>query len=247
MTKGVQSARTTLTVIEEVGRKQPVGVSELARSLGLPKTTVQRSLVTLCDAGWLICDDGSQWSLSAKVADLGRLASGNRLREAALPVMRRLREETAETINLMAVEGDVVRLVETLDSSLPVRIVSRIGSHAPLHASGNGKAVLALLPDEAVESYIRRGLARHTPRTITDGQALAKELRAIRRRGYAVNRGEYEPDVASVAAAVVGATAPVGSVSVSLPAHRLNDGVIPELGRLVSGAAAEIGAALGRD
>jgi IclR family transcriptional regulator, acetate operon repressor len=122
-----------------------------------------------------------------------------------------------------------------------------LGQNLSLHASSNGKAVLAADPPEAVERYIARGLRQYTGTTITDPVALRAELARTRERGWAVNSGEWRPDVSAVAAAVVGeAGLPVASISVNVPTSRMTDDAQPVYGALVNEAAKRIGAALGR-
>lgn len=243
----MQSVRNALRVLEEVSMLQPVGVSELARRLGLPKSTVQRSLTTLHAAGWLAAHGRGTtgtWALGAKPALVGQRSESNRLRLAAEPIMQGLRVKTEETIHLMVPEGDQIVLIERMDGSLPVRTFQTLGARTPIVASGNGKAMLAYLPEARVDAILAKGLTRYTPNTITDLEELRAELVRIRQRGYATNRGEYDPDVSSVAAAIQSTGVLLGSISISVPTHRLDDTAVAELGPVVARAAAEIEDAL---
>ncbi|MPY94932.1 MAG: helix-turn-helix domain-containing protein [Acidimicrobiia bacterium] len=243
----MQSVRNALRVLEEVSVLQPVGVSELARRLDLPKSTVQRALTTLHAAGWLAVHGrgtGGRWALAAKPALVGQRSESNRLRLAAEPIMQALRAETHETIHLMVPEGDEIVLIERIDGSLPVRTFQRLGTRSPIAATGNGKAMLAHLPQARVEALLADGLTRYTAKTITDPEALRAALALIRERGYATNRGEVDPDVSSVAAAIVSTGGLLGSISISVPTHRLDDAAVARLGPVVAAAAAAIEGAL---
>ncbi|GAA4971010.1 IclR family acetate operon transcriptional repressor [Nonomuraea thailandensis] len=232
----MQNVINALRVLEEVAHRQPIGVGELARGLGLPKSTVQRSLKTLHEAGWIRPAGGevTRWQVTSKALQVARRTELG-LRDAAVPVMEELRQRTGETIHLMVPEGDAVVLIERLETDKPLRIVLPLGIRLPLHASANGKAVLAHLgrsPDE---------LPAYTGTTITDPGALRAELDAVLRRGYADNRGEWRADIAAVAAAVLGPGGPIASLSVSIPASRMTEELRAEYGKLVTQAARTLG------
>ncbi|MEV4360597.1 IclR family transcriptional regulator [Nonomuraea sp. NPDC051941] len=228
----MQNVINALRVLEEVAARQPAGVGELARVLGLPKSTVQRSLRTLHEAGWIRPAAGeiTRWQVTSKAFQVGRRTELG-LRDAAMPVMEQLRQRTGETIHLMVPEGDAVVLIERLETDKPLRIVLPLGIRLPLHASANGKAVLAHRSAPLPE------LASYTDTTIVDPEALGAELAAVRARGYADNRGEWRSDIAAVAAAVLGPDGPVASLSISTPASRMPEELRGEYGKLVTQAA----------
>ncbi|WP_188197193.1 IclR family transcriptional regulator [Nonomuraea sp. SYSU D8015] len=237
----MQNVINALRVLEEVAARQPAGVGELARGLGLPKSTVQRSLRTLHEAGWIRPAGGTvtRWQVTSKALQVGRRAELG-LRDVALPVMEELRQRTGETIHLMIPEGDAVVLIERLETDKPLRIVLPLGIRLPLHASANGKAVLAYLDCPIAE------LPTYTDTTITDPELLSAELAEVRARGYADNRGEWRSDIAAVAAAVIGPDGPVASLSVSTPASRMPDDLRREYGKLVTQAARTLSESLPR-
>lgn len=240
----MQVVNNALRVLEEVAARQPVGVSALARELGMPKSTVQRCLGALRDAGWIRPAGGElqRWVVTTKLLALGRLAGSElSLRDVALPVMEELRRRTGETIHLMVPEGDTVVLIERLETAKPLRIVLPLGKGLPLHASANGKAVLAASSPEFIDRYIGAGLDRFTDTTIVDEAKLREELALIARRGYATNAGEWRSDIAAVAApALRRPHRPIASLSISTPGARMSEDLRPEYGRLIAEAAAEI-------
>jgi len=245
----MDSVKTALKVLEQVGAAGQAGVSELARTVGEPKSTIQRGLVTLHEAGWIRPVDlrgRRRWTLSTKVLALARrFQPALRLREHALPVMEDLRSLTRETIHLMLREGDRVVLIERLDSPQTLRTVRQLGSSAPLHAASNGKAVLAHLTAAERAAYLARPLQAFTARTLTDPGALERDLDAIGSRGYALGDGELDLDVRAVAAAIRLETGePIAALSISCPAFRFPDEKIGQYGDWVCKAAAQISAAL---
>lgn len=246
----MQNVANALRLLEELACRQPVGVGELARTLGIPKSTVQRALRTLHDCGWIRPASGelTRWALTSKALHVGWKATGETsLRDVAVPVMEDLRRATEETIHLTVPEGSTVVIIERLESPNAVRIILPLGHGAPIHASANGKAVLAASPPELVERLLADGLARYTDTTITRAEKLQTELHEIRTRGFATNVGEWRADIAAVGAAVLGREGlPVASLSISTPVNRMPADLQPVYGSLVRDAAARITAALGR-
>ena len=245
----MQNVVNALRVLEEVAVRQPVGVSAVVRALDLPKSSVQRALHTLHKAGWTrpVERELTRWALTTKALHVGRHAAGElSLRDAAIPVMEELRRRTEETIHLMVPEGDKVVLIERLETPKPVRIVIPLGGSAPIHASSNGKAVLASSDPDEVERLLAEGLPCYTDTTIVDREPLLAELAETKARGYATNNGEWRSDIAAVAAAVIGdGGRPIASLSISTPINRMPDELRPEYGALVRDAARRVGLALG--
>ncbi len=247
----MESVKTALRVLEAVAENPLIGVSELARRLGEPKTTIQRCLTTLHEAEYVRPVPGARrrWAITMRLLLVARHAQAEpRLREIAMPTMRRLRDETRETIHLMVPDGAEVVLIDRLDSPQPVRTVRQIGAHAPLHIASNGKAALAAMNEADCETYLRGPLATWTPHTITDPERLRGEIARVRQQGYAVSFGELDSEVHAVAAAILGQDGqPVATMSISCPASRLPKELIPRYGALVKQAAAEISDNLKQD
>ncbi|WP_219419641.1 IclR family transcriptional regulator [Pseudonocardia nigra] len=237
----MRSVTTTLAVIEAVGELQPVGVSDVARRAGVPKTTAHRVLQALGELGWIRSTDEVQvrWTLSNKVLTLAaQFANGSDVLELALPAMRELHRRTGETIHLTVPEKTQVVLLHKIESTKPVRTYSWVGGAAPIHATSSGKAILARLPEAEVRALFADGLDRFTERTITDLQELLDDLAEIRERGYALNTSEWRNDVAATAAVILDpADRPVAALSISMPLHRFPRELWEEYGELVRTAA----------
>lgn len=226
-----------IQVLEEIADRQPVGVSELSRRLGLSKSSVQRCVVALEQVGWLVADDTNgkrRWSVGPRARRVGVLAPAPELRTLALPAMRDLYEEVEENVHLTVREGGFMVLIDVLESRSAVRVVHRVGERAPLYASSAGKAVLASLPQTEVASMLPGNLPRYTERTIKSGAELVRELAAVRQRGYAVNLGEFRADVATVSAPVLGTLQqPLGAISISMPSAATSEAELHRFGKQV--------------
>ncbi|MET9764331.1 IclR family transcriptional regulator [Streptomyces sp. NPDC006372] len=241
----MKSVTRSLRILEAVAQHQPVTVGELTKLFGLPKSTVQRTLVTLNEAGWLRANrrDTTRWEIGARVLAVRPAAlQGSSLFAAAREPMIRLRDAVNETIHLSvpdALYGMVV--VDRVDCDHPVRTFHAIGDTSPMHATATGHAILAHLPKSEVDELVAGGLERYGEETITDPAELRAELGRVRERGYSVNHNHFRPGVCAIAAPVLdGDGTPLATVAVSLPDSRFEPARLDGLGRLVTGTAAEI-------
>jgi len=245
----MKSVTRSLRILEAVAEHQPVTVGELTKIFGLPKSTVQRTLVTLAEAGWLRANrkDTTRWEIGVRVLAVRPAAlQGSSLLAAAREPMIRLRDAVNETIHLSvpdAPHGMVV--VDRVDCDHAVRTFHAVGDTSPLHATAVGRAVLAHLPKQDLDEVVAHGLPRFTDTTPADPVALRAELDRVRADGYSVNRGQYRLGVCALAAPIFDeAGMPVATVAISMPESRHEEDRVPEWGRLVAGAAAEITANL---
>jgi DNA-binding IclR family transcriptional regulator len=121
--------------------RQPIGVSELARVTEIPKSTVQRGLVTLQQAGWLKVVDAerARWGVTSKALALGLRNAGERdLQEVAEPVLKRLAAQTDETVMLGVRDGECLLILAREDTTQVVRVFLEVGARVPLRATSAG-------------------------------------------------------------------------------------------------------------
>ena len=245
----VRSVDRAASLLIELGECQgEAGVTELARRLGLHKSTASRLLATLQLRG-LVEQDGEsgKYRLGLVVIRLAERAQRTLdLRRIAMPELERLAKLTRETTGLGIMDGSQVLTVAQADGPNLIAVGDWTGRPAPMHAVAAGKVLLASLAEREVVRIVRRGLVAKTDRTITELEPLLAELARIRRRGYATAIGEYELGLNAVAAPVHDARGSVtASVDVWGPAFRLTPGRIPELAAQVREAAAAISVRLG--
>ena len=237
----MDSVKSVLRIIEAVATSPEIGVSDLSRQLQQPKTTVQRGLMTLHEAGWIrpTNEPRRRWKITSKLFMLSRSAETEaRLRRAALPIMQTLRDETQETTHLMVREERHLVLIERVNSPLALRTVRDLGSRSPLHTSANGKAFLAHLTAREQEDYLNGKLSQLTENSKTDPDLIRKDLAQIRKLGYATNIGELDLHVHAVAAPVVNQEGrPIAALSISCPSSRLPLEKMPLFGEKVIAAA----------
>jgi IclR family acetate operon transcriptional repressor len=241
----MKSVIRSLRVLEAVAQHQPVTVGELTELFGLPKSTVQRTLMTLNEAGWLRASRGdrTRWEIGARVLAVRPAAhQGTSLFAAAREPMVRLRDEVNETIHLSVPDGlRCMVMVDRVDCAQAVRTFHQIGDISPIHATATGHAVLAHLTAAEVDEVIAAGLQRYGDQTITDADGLRAELDRVRCDGYALNLNQFMPDVCAIAAAILAHDgAPVAAVAISMPASRYDATRLVEWGALVRETAGEI-------
>jgi IclR family acetate operon transcriptional repressor len=243
---GNRSVLTALRVMEEVAARQPVGVSDLARALDLPKTTVQRAIRSLAEAGWLRMtgSEVTRWRISHRALSVGLAGiRGSGLDEIAHDEMRKVRDQTSETVHLAVRDGDDVVIVSRLDGTRSVRTYRELGKRAPLYASSSGRAILASTADESdVERVLSRGIRRWTDRSLPDVAAIRGELQRTRERGYALNAGEWREGIGGIGVAILDRRGwPQAALSISMPLARYEQADLPGLAELLTEAAQRIG------
>lgn len=246
------SVRKALAVLDQValGARGTAGTSltDLAAALGLDKSTVLRLCAPLVEAALLQRDPVTgRFSLGPATLRLGQeYLDGLDLRTVASPHLVALLGETGSTCHLVVRDGLDVVYIDKKENTAVVRMASRIGHRLPLYCSAVGKAILASGPAALVEEAITAGLRPVTPRTIVDPAAFRAELVAVRRRGYAIDDGENEPEVRCVAAPLFDHTGHVaGAVSVSDLASHTPPARVRELGDVVGAAARAISLSMG--
>ena len=198
-------------------RHLAMGVSELSRRSGLPKSTTARLAAELTTYGFLERTDSADFRLGTKLFELGELASSQRkLREVALPYMADLRQVSRQTVHLGVLAGTDVVYVEIVRSRDAPRMPSQVGGRLPAHAAAVGKAMLAFSPDAVVQAVIDHGLPAVGPRTITAPGLLLRELRRIKDSGIAYESEESGHGVGCAASPIFGADGlPVAALSIS--------------------------------
>ncbi|UNB52125.1 IclR family transcriptional regulator [Mycolicibacterium sp. YH-1] len=202
-----------------------LGVTEIARRIGMPKSTTHRLLQILQDGG-LAERDGRQYRLGSQIVELSSAALRTRYRELheiALPVMDELFESVHETIHLgMLVEGKVVYL-EKITAPGGTRIPSRVGGRVPWSCTSMGKAIMAFSPPELMDRGFSRPLERLTPHSVVLPRLLHTQLMEVRERGVAFNIEESQLGLTCVGAPILNsAGVAIAALSVAGQTTRFN-------------------------
>jgi DNA-binding IclR family transcriptional regulator len=182
-----------------------IRVNQVARDMGLSRSTVHRMLATLSHHDFVAQDDFSRaYKPGPALVDIGLSVVANMdIRSLAHEALVHLRDETDETVHLATLRGAEVLYIDSVESDQVVRTGGRTGWALPAHATAAGKALLAELDDETLAArYPEEDLQAPTSRAPQTREDLKKQLTDVRRLGYAVNNAESEADVSAVAAVV---------------------------------------------
>jgi len=198
------------------GEENAVSPAELARRVGLPKSTVHRIVASLVAEG-LLERHAAQVRLGVRLFEIGQRVPRQRvLRDAARPYLHDLSEATRQTVHLAILEGSQVVYVDILVAAGAPPLPSRVGGRLPAHATGVGKAMLAFSPPEVTQAVLDGGLARVSERSTVAPGLLVRELAGIRQSGVAYDHEESGPGIVCAASPVLGAGGEVlGALSAS--------------------------------
>lgn len=201
---GLRSVATALDLLDCFQFDEELGVSEIARRLGVAKSTAHRLLTTLCSRGLVEQNPGTgKYRLGLHLYELGHLALARvQLRRKSMKLLEELREVSGWTVHLSVAAGADVLLLERLPTLRAMQVVEEYRRRWPLHATSSGKAICAFDPESA-QRRIDAGFPQYTPSTIGSEQQFRRTLESIRKLGYATSHGETMPGVASVGAPVL--------------------------------------------
>jgi IclR family pca regulon transcriptional regulator len=250
-----QSLERGLAILSAFGAgRSLIGVSELARELGLGRSTTHRYVATLARLGYLQQDESSRrYRLGLRVLDLGFAALNSmELRDIAEPHLQQLSDETGHTVNMAILDGaHIVYIVRCRSSSAAQREIDlnlHVGALLPAYCTSMGKVLLAHLPEgERRAALASTDFARRGPNTITTAATLEKELVHVRCSGFALNDEELAYGLRSIAMPIRTQTGEVAA-AINLAAHRSMisiDDLIARLSPVLRYSADEISARLG--
>ena len=224
-------------------------LSEVAEQTDLAPSTTHRLLQALQSQGFVTQDNElGVWKIDVKTFRIGNsFLEARDFVGASRPFLRRLTAQTGETANLGVRDNGTAVFLAQSESPQMMRMITRLGSRAPLHASGVGKALMAWLPDDELERILdERGLDRLTANTLHSPEVLREGLLEVRRQGFACDREEHAIGLHCVAACLHDEHGiPMAAISVSGPVARIPEARLLELGTMVRDTAAEITARLG--
>jgi DNA-binding IclR family transcriptional regulator len=162
------------------------------------------------------------------------------------PVCRALAQQVGETVNLAILSGHDALYLDQVAGPAALSPHNWAGKRVPLHATSDGKVLLAYLPEDELAASLVPPLARFTERTITGLDEFSQVLAEVRRRGFATAADELEAGLTAVAAPVRNAAGNVtASISASGPSFRIPAERVPAIAESVRRAAAEISCRLG--
>ena len=201
----VDSLATALRILDYFTNREPeLSLRELSEKSGLYKSRIHRLCGTLVALGFLTRMPSSSYRLGPKLMTLGKIYENtNTLVTVSRTIIKRLADETGESVALFHLDGETsFCLARELGSSRLVFSIQE-GDSMDLHASAAGRILLAYGAEKLCEKILdQTKLEKFTTKTITSAKKIKEKLPVIRKRGYDINRGERELEVAAIAAPI---------------------------------------------
>lgn len=235
----VQSLARGITVIKTFdAENSAMPLTEIASRADLSRATTRRFLLTLEELGY-VNFNGKLFSLTPKILELGySYLSGIGLPELAQPHLEKFSAETTESASLSVLNGKSVVYVARVMVKKIMAVNISIGTSFPAYATSMGRALLAFQPQSTIDQVLDDSdLEKYTVKTLVDRDEINEELKRVRNQGWAVNDGELEDGLISVAVPIFGKDRHIiAAINCAVAAARFNaeeavERFVPELKR----------------
>jgi IclR family transcriptional regulator, KDG regulon repressor len=219
---GLRSVSIATSVLDCFAASRELGPTQVARELGVAKSTACRMLSALAAGGLLDRAGGGRYRLSLRMFELGVLAAERMpVRDVARPVLIELQQQLHEMVQLgVPVAGHVAYIDRYGHAGMSLQLSGEVMHRVPGYSSSSGRA-LAAFDDRVLADTLAVPRRKHTPFTITDPERLHRVLRAAREAGWVSTREEFTRGFSSVAAPVLAGARPVAAISVAGPTARI--------------------------
>jgi DNA-binding IclR family transcriptional regulator len=198
----LQSVSIALDIVDALATAPELNLSELARRVGVAKSTAHRTCSVLLARGLLDRTPSGGYRLGLRFVEYGHLAAArSAVRDRGLPLLVELRNSLGETVQIGVPAGADVVYVERVEGMRALRYGSENSRRSPLHRSSAGK-VLAAYDGDLLAARLAAGLPASTGYTIVVPELFVAELSRVRQRGYARSVDETEPGMSSLAVPV---------------------------------------------
>jgi DNA-binding IclR family transcriptional regulator len=234
----------TLDVLERLAAATDrMTFESLLRQLGLPEGVLRHRLRSLVDRGWVDAEPDDSYAIGVGALRPGSAyLHADRTARLAGPLMAQLRDRLSEAVRLVRLDPPGIVCIASREAPHDT-VGSAVGWRMPAYATASGKAILARLPRARVVELLDLGVEAYTSESVVDRAALFEELAETRARGWAYERGQFQPGVGCVAVAVHGTT---DAISVGVPLARLTDDHATEIAVNLIRTTDELGEALRR-
>ncbi|WP_168735802.1 IclR family transcriptional regulator [Cohnella fermenti] len=245
----VPSLEKALAIIETLAEHDsPLGVSELCKMVGVPKTSAFFILNTLDQHRYIVKNEEGKYSLGYRFIHLGQsILNKMDIREQAKPFMEELSHDTRFTVHLAVLDQGEALYLEKVESPTFVKFSTYVGQRWPLHVSGVGKALASHLSDRELDRILEeKGLQAKTENTVTSVKEFKSILALARKQGYAVEDEEGEAGIRCIGSSFFSHDGKLtGAISITALRSELPVQDIPLIGEKVRQAASKISQRLG--
>ena len=232
--QGIQVISRAADILRLLGRETDgLSLGQIAKSVALPRSTVQRVVAALAVEGFISTEKGyGGIRLGPEILNLAQ-ATASDMKDRLRPVMKRISEETGETVDLAVLDGNKMLFIDQIVGSQRLRAVSRIGETFPLTTTANGKAALACLQQEHAKKLILEEIVGHGSNSRTPGEIL-DEIEQIRDGALAKDENEHSDGICALGFAIKDSNGDIFALSTPVPSTRyehLKDSLTEVLGR----------------
>ena len=247
---GVQSIGRGFAIMEEIARNRDgISLAELSKRVGLHNSTTFHLVKTMVSLGYVRqLKDSKRYRIGRPLFALAASALDEiEMMSLATPVLDDLARTTGESAHFSVPMGDAVVVLARTSGPGAFQLTDRVGVVRPAHCTALGKIMLAALAPDQFEGYLRRAeLKARTPKSIVSAARLEREIAEVRRSGFAIDDGEFDPEVRCVAVPVRDFSGRVmGAMGISGPVWRLSIDALHKRARLVRAAADRLSAEFG--
>ena len=225
----LDKAFLVLETLTELG--EPAPLKMISEKTELHKATVHRILTSLTDLGYVAQETGgTKYSVTPRLAHLGRNTYHDDLIAWALPFMERLHAQFNETVNLGVLEGSHVQYLHFIETTKALRWVVKPGGSDPYYSTALGRAVVAFLDEDTQSDLITR--TKFEPRTLNTVSTKAELMTILhetKERGWSRELEENDLGVLCFGVPLLADGVPVAALSLSLPKSRLTPAVREQL------------------
>lgn len=200
--KRVPAVDKTFAILELMAKtKEPLGISEITRTLDFNKSTVFNIIHTLTDLEILKQAPNSKFDLGMKFYLLSRASrNGSEIISTIHPYLEKINQETNLSVFLGIRSGLYAVIVDKVDASFDIKISSEIGMRLPLLAGAGGKAILCRMPDDEIDRILSKNILRQFTRySSTDKIKYKNMLKKVHREGIAFDKEEYIEGIRALA------------------------------------------------
>ncbi|MGW5105991.1 IclR family transcriptional regulator [Nocardia sp. NPDC004123] len=239
----IESVDNALRILLLLGENRSIRLTEVSEYLTVASSTAHRLLAMLQYRGFVRQAAGSRAyepgpALTTIAFSILRQVD---IRERLHPVLERLSATLGETVHLARLDASTVTFVDSVESSRAVRVGARLGQRMPAHCTSSGKALLSMIDDDTLlQLYPDANLPALTPHSIAKRSELLRQIKEVRKRGYATSSEESEDGVASVSVPLGEYSFARYALNVSSPVGRMTDQTRSEIAEELQSVALEV-------
>lgn len=235
--ESLKSLTKVVRVLECFSTSQrSLSLAEICARTGYPRSTAHRLLAAMREVGFIEQDrERDAYRLGLRLFEFGNIVLANlELHREGRAVVDALHRLTARAVHLAVFDGLRAVVIQRTEAQTDGGLANTLFENSPAYCTSVGKAILAYQPPETVARVIEAGLERFTETTITDPEALQRELELTRQRGYAIDESEHQPGLRCIGAPIRDQSGQVfAAISVSAPAWQLPLSEVDDLNKVV--------------